>query len=533
MKSLQNLTFITLIFLSIVLSGCSHSTEYSASYEDGLPRSTPEEQGVPSETIAHFFRMIEEKGFDVHGIMMLRHGKVIAEHWWAPYAPRFQHAMYSATKTFTAIAIGFAVQEGLLNVDDKIISFFPDLLPDTISPQLAALSVRHLLTMSVGHASTFYTGSGESQIRSFLAAPFSHEPGTVWAYDITASHMMSRIITKVSGEPILAYLKTRLFDPLGIEDVVWEMDNDGCNMGNGGSHMKTSDLAKMGLFLLNKGKWNGAQLLNAEWIEEASSAHIYQNYELTPEEIRNAADDAAVGYGYQIWMGRHNSFRAIGAMNQLIMVIPEYDFVLACHSGFRDETGLNNLIYDMLPSMSGKSLKADKSFDLNEAIAGYEMKRPFDGKSSALVTMSTRRYQMDENAAGIRSVLFRFDTSGNCFITFITENAIHNIPFGLNRWLYGITDRTLSFSRSVYSNTMAITPVNTAGICTWENEDQLSAFYLSMFNAGASENYLFTFNGDKLKMEIEAPVMSSRPGPPGIQQPGPKNIVLNGTKITN
>jgi len=533
MNILQNRTFIIFIFLSLVLSGCSRSTEYSASYKDGLSRSTPEEQGVPSETIAHFFQVIEEKGFDVHGLMMLRHGKVIAEHWWAPYAPQYQHAMYSATKTFTAVAIGFAVQEGLLNVDDKVVSFFPDLLPDTISPQLAGLSVRHLLTMSVGHASTFYVGSGVSQIRSFLAAPFAHEPGTVWAYDITASHMLSRIITKVSGETLLEYLKTRLFDPLDIEDVVWEMDNDGCNMGNGGSHFKTSDLAKMGLFLLNKGKWNGKQLLNPEWIEEASTTHIFQNPELTPEEIRNATDDASVGYGYQIWIGRHNSFRAIGAMNQLIMVIPDYDFVLVCHCGFRDETGLNNLIYDMLPSMSDKPFKADKSFDLNEAIAGYEMKLPFDNKSSALVTMSTRRYQMDENTKGIRSVLFRFNTSGDCFITITTEDAIHNIPFGLDRWLYGITDRTLSFSRSVYSNTMGITPVNTAGICTWEGEDRLSAYYLSMFNVGASEYLLFTFNGDNLKMEIEAPVMPPRPGPRGMQQPGPKNIVLNGTKITN
>jgi CubicO group peptidase (beta-lactamase class C family) len=533
MKYLLNHTFIAFVFLYIVLSGCSSSADNSDTYKDGLSRSTPEEQGVPSETIAHFFQMIEEKGFEVHGLMMLRHGKVIAEHWWAPYAPQYQHAMYSATKTITAVAIGFAVQEGLLNVDDKVVSFFPDLLPDTISPQLAELSVRHLLTMSVGHASTFYAGSGERQVRSFLAAPFSHEPGTVWAYDITASHMLSRIITKVSGVTILDFLKTRLFDPLGIEDVVWEMDNDGCNMGNGGSHMKTSDLAKMGLFLLNKGKWNGKQLLNPEWIEEASSIHIYQNNELTPEEIRNATDDAAVGYGYQIWRGRHNSFRAIGAMNQLIMVIPDYDFVLVCHSGFRDETGLNNLIYGMLPSMSDKPLRADRSFDLNEAIAGYEMKRPFDGISSGQVTMSTRRYQMDVNEDGIRSVLFRFNASGDCFVTLITDDAVHNIPFGLDRWLYGSTDRTLSFSRSVYTNTMGITPVSTAGLCSWKGEDQLAALYLSMFNAGASEKFLFTFNDDKLLLEIEAPVMSPGRGLPGIHQPEPKNIVINGIKTIN
>jgi CubicO group peptidase (beta-lactamase class C family) len=245
-KFLHFRALFTLFLGCIFVIGCSNPVQHAYAYEDGLPRSSPEEQGVPSKTIARFFQMIKEKGYDVHGLMMLRHGQVIVEHWWAPYAPQYQHAMYSATKTFSGIAIGFAVKEGLLKVDDKVISFFPDLLPDTISPQLAKLSVKHLLTMSVGHVSTSYAGSGDSQVRSFLAAPFSHEPGTNWVYDITASHMLSHIITKVSGVSLYDFLKKRLFDPLGIENVVWEMDNDGYNMGNGGSHMKTSDLAKMG-----------------------------------------------------------------------------------------------------------------------------------------------------------------------------------------------------------------------------------------------------------------------------------------------
>jgi CubicO group peptidase (beta-lactamase class C family) len=400
---------ITISILCIVVLSCSRSGDYQNSYDDGLLRSTPEEQGVSSETIAAFFKQIQEKGYDVHGLMMIRHGKVIAEHWWAPYAPQYQHAMYSATKTFTGTAVGFAVQEGLLNIDDKVKSFFPDLLPDTISPQLAGLTVKHLLTMSVGHASTQYAGSGKSQVRSFLAAKFAHEPGTSFAYNITASHLLSHIITKVSGVSIYEYLKPRLLDPLGIEDVIWEMDNDGINMGNGGSHMKTSDLAKMGLFLINKGKWNGKQLLDTAWIEAATTPQILQHPERSSEENENAADDGSQGYGYQIWMGRHHSYRAIGGQNQLIMVIPEYDFIVVCHSQIGDEAGFNKLIYDMLPSMSNKKLRGNKSFDLKAAIAGYEIKRPFEGKSSTKVTMSTRRYQMEENAQGFRSILFRFD----------------------------------------------------------------------------------------------------------------------------
>ena len=516
-KVLSFQSFCVLFFGYIFLVGCSESPSSDIKspypFEDGLERSTPEAQGVPSEAIAKFFQKIEEQGYAVHGLMMLRHDKVIAEHWWAPYAPQYHHAMYSATKTFTSTAIGLAVQEGLLDIEDKVISFFPELLPKTISPQLAELSVKHLLTMTVGHESTRYSGSGLNQVRSFLAASFAHEPGTSFAYDITASHMLSHILTKVSGVTIFEYLQPRLFEPLGIEDVVWEMDNDGINMGNGGSHMKTSDLAKLGLLYLNKGKWNDKQLLNSEWIEAATSPHIYQHPEMTPEERENADDDGSQGYGYQIWLGRHNSYRAAGAQTQIFMVIPDYDFVLACHAQIGDEAGFCNLFYEILPAMSDTKIEAEPSLDLNAAIADYKLERPFENTSVTKVTMSTRRYQMDKNSAGINSVLFRFDSAGNCYLTLVTNGAILNIPFGLDRWQHGMTDRTLSFARTVYPNPMGVTPVNTSGICTWTDENQLTAYYLSMFNPGSTETFNFTFEGDQLKVEVLAPTMR-RMAPP-------------------
>jgi hypothetical protein len=184
----------------------------------------------------------------------------------------------------------------------------------------------------------------------------------------------------------------------------------------------------------------------------------------------------------------------------------------------------------MLPSMSDKKLQADKSFDLKAEISGYEIKRPFTGVSTSKVTTSTRRYQMNDNQSGIRNLLFRFDASGNCYLTFVTAGAIHNIPFGLDTWLHGMTDRTLSVARTVYPNAMGVTPVQTAGICTWTAENQLSAYYLSMFNPGSDETFRFTFDGDDLKMEIIVPA-PRRMGPPDMQQPEPGNIILSGTRI--
>lgn len=498
-------------------------------YDDGLPRSTPEAEGIPSEVIADFFRGIEEAGYEAHGLMILRHDKVVAEHWWRPYGPQYPHAMYSATKTFTAAAVGFAVQEGLLKVSDKVQSFFPDLMPEHPAPELSRLTVEHLLSMSAGHARTQYAGSGTDQIRSFLATDFAYEPGTHFEYNVTCTHMLSNIITRVTGLTLYEYIKPRLFDPLGIKDVIWEMDLDGRTVGNGGMHSKTSDLAKFGIFLKNKGKWQGRQLLAPEWIDAMTTAHIYQHPERSDEE--NDKDDTGKGYGYQTWLGRHNSFRAIGAQNQLIMVIPDYDLVVAVNSQIGDETGFNNLIYNMLGEMSPKKLKPSKDFDLEAAIGGYKLKPPFPEPSQGPFERSrTLRYKMHQNTYGFTGIAFRFDSKGNMTLTLESPSAVHNIPFGLDDWQMGSTDRTLMFSRSVYPNTMNTTPVTTAGWCSWTAADVLEAYYLSLFNGGASERFRFSFSPDRdeLTVTIVAPEQRGRPG----AAPAPsRDITLTASRI--
>ncbi|MBO4757258.1 MAG: serine hydrolase [Bacteroidales bacterium] len=513
--------------------GCiSLSAQTLPYYDDGLPRSTPEAEGIPSETIAEFFKALDEGGYEVHGLMILRHDKVVAEHWWAPYGPQYPHAMYSATKSFTGAAVGFAVQEGLLKVSDKVQSFFPELMPEHPAPELARLTVEHLLTMSAGHARTSYPGSGTDQVRSFLAMDYAHEPGTSFAYNITCSHMLSNIITKVTGLTLYEYLKPRLLDPLGIKDVVWEMDMDGRNMGNGGMHSKTSDLAKFGIFLKNKGMWNGKQLLNREWVEAMTTPHIFQRPGVSEEE--NNKDDGGQGYGYQVWMGRRNSYRAIGGQNQLIMVIPEYDLVVASNGSIGDEAGFNSLIYNMLDSMSDKKLKPNKSFDLDAAIKDYALKRPFPAtRMQPSVVSRTLRYKMHQNTYGITGIAFRFDAAGDMYLTLETGSAIHNIPFGLDCWKMGATDRTLMFGGTVYANTMGVTPMTTAGYCSWTAPDELSAYYLSLFNNGCQENFRFAFSEgfDELTVTIVGPQPRTRPGAAPAAPAASRDIVMTASRI--
>ena len=515
--------------LCILAASCCLSLSAQSFYDDGLPRSTPEAEGIRSEAIADLFKALDEGGYEVHGLMILRHDKVVAEHWWAPYGPQYLHALYSATKTFTGCAVGFAVQEGLLDVSDKVQSFFPELMPENPAPELSRLTVEHLLTMSAGHRNTQYPGSGDEQIRAFLAMDYAHEPGTSFAYNITCSHVLSNIITRVTGLTIYEYLKPRLLDPLGIKDIVWEMDMDGRNMGNGGMHARTSDMAKLGIFLKNGGKWNGRQLLNPAWVEAMTTPHIYQRPGISEEE--NNKDDGGQGYGYQVWMGRRNSYRAIGGQNQLIMVIPEYDLVVASNGAIGDEAGFNSLIYNMLDGMSDKKLKPTKGFDLESAIGGYALKRPFPLTRQVPGAVSrTLRYRMHQNAYGLKGIAFRFDAAGNMYLTLETAEAVHNIPFGLDDWKIGSTDRTLMFGSTGYPNTMWASPVTTAGYCSWLDKDELDACYLSFFNVGAREQFRFRFSEDKdeLTITVVGPQPRARQGAPA---PAPQEIVMTASRI--
>jgi len=341
--------------------------------------------------------------------------------------------------------------------------------------------------------------------------------------------MLSNIITRVTGLTLYEYLKPRLLDPLGIRDVVWEMDLDGRNMGNGGMHSKTSDLAKFGIFLKNKGRWNGEQLLDPAWVEAMTTPHIFQRPELSEEE--NMKDDGGQGYGYQVWMGRHNSYRAIGGQNQLIMVIPEYDLVVASNGQIGDEAGFNSLIYKMLDGMGDKRLKPSKDFDLNAAIAGYALRRPFPvTRIGPSVLSRTLRYRMHQNSYGLTGISFRFDASGNMYLTLETAFAVHNIPFGFNDWLMGETDRKFFFGGTVYANTMGTTPVTTAGYCVWADAFELDAYYLSLFNNGCQESFRFNFSEgfDELTVTMVAPQQRARPG----AAPAPsRDIVLTASRI--
>ena len=303
-----------------------------------------------------YLAALDEKKMNVESIMVVQHGKVVAEHWRGEGKPDVPHVLWSVSKSFTSTAVGFAVAEGKLNVTDKVISFFPDELPANVSENLKKMEIQHLLTMTCGQdkevLSIRDTANTGSWVKAFLSGPVVHEPGTYYVYNSLGTYMLSAILQKVTGEKVIDYLKPRLFDPLRIHATKWLESPQGINCGGWGLYLKTEDLAKMGLFLLQKGKWNGQQLLPQKWVETATSAVVPSvPAGVRPEEaekmnLTKENSDWMQGYGYQFWRCRHNCFRADGAHGQYILVMPEKDAVIAVTANLDDMQEELNMIWD-------------------------------------------------------------------------------------------------------------------------------------------------------------------------------------------
>ena len=323
-----------------------------------LPRSTPAAEKVNEKGIANYLEAVKKSGQDLHSLMIVRNGKVVAGHWFGDNAADKPHVMFSVSKTYTATAIGFAVSEGKLKVTDKVMNFFPDKMPSEINDNLKALEVRHLLMMSSGHdvEPRFSRESDDVDwLQAFFAAPFEHKPGTFYVYNSMATYVLSAIVQKVTGQKMIDYLYPRLFRPLGIVGAVWDESPQGINLGGWGLFVKTEDMAKLGLFILQKGNWNGKQLLPEAWFDEATQSHIEslpagtrrENLKMKPKD-----SDWLQGYGYQMWRGRHNTFRADGARGQYILILPEKNTVIVTTAQIDDMQAELNLIWKyLLPAL--------------------------------------------------------------------------------------------------------------------------------------------------------------------------------------
>lgn len=436
-----------------------------------LSRSTPELQGISSAGISKFLTAIKESGQEFHSLMILRHGHVVAEAWWSPYSSEHRQQLYSLSKSFTGTAIGLAVAEGHLSVEDPIINFFPELLPDTISDNLAALKVKHLLSMSVGHAKDSIlileaSAPGVLWEKTFLSLPVVFAPGSQFMYNSGASYMLSSIVKRVTGQTAHEYLKPRLYKPLGINGATWTENFEGINMGASHLRMRTEDIAKFGQLYLQKGNWNGKQIIPKNWVKAASS-----------KQIENGKNDSSwgYGYGYQFWLNPPGGFRADGAFGQFSMVLPELDAVVAITSESLSTKTTMQIVWDnLLPEMKAAPLpkNSNEYNQLTKELAALKYDPPMLQKSSSVINkIDGKEFILDKNEFNAGSVSFRFKGDTCLFTLKETGKPDITITNGMQHW---IREGNLKPApHSLFSLRRIDFDSIVAASATWQNENIL------------------------------------------------------------
>ena len=466
---------------------------------ESLPRSSPEQQGISSADILAFIEAADKEIDQMNSFMLIRHGHVVAEGWWAPYDRDTPHILFSLSKSFTSTAVGLAIAEGKLSLDDQVLKFFPEDAPSEPSANLRALRVRDLLRMNTGNQTEApirvddATKQSDTWVKTFMGHPIPFKPGTHFLYNSPATYMLSAIVQKVTGQTVLDYLRPRLFEPLRFKDPKWISSPQGITAGAYGLSIRTEEIARFGQLYLQKGRWNGKQLIPAAWVEQATSIQTSNGSAPT--------SDWDQGYGYQFWRSRHNSFRGDGAFGQYCMVIPELDAVVAITSGVRNMQQVMNLVWDkLLPAMKPGRLPENASArqQLQARLSKLSVSFPKGiSASPVLAGVSGKWFEFGENDRGIKAVSLDFN-SPIPTLAVRTVAGETRLPFGINSWVKsrGTFTNGLDHFLSVPDNPLV------AASAAWNSNDALT-IKIVLYETPFYSTVNFKFEGDRLVMDAE------------------------------
>ncbi len=431
-----------------------------------LPRSTPEAQGVSSAGVLEFVEAVDKKFDSLNSVMVLRHGHVVAEGWWAPYHAQAPHSLYSLSKSFTSTAVGLAIADGKLSLDDEVLKFFPEDAPAEPSDNLKKMRVSDLLRMSTGQQTEPPRTNDVAWTKSFLTHPVPFKPGTHFLYNTSATYMQSAIVQKVTGMTLLDYLRPRLFEPLGIEKPTWEISPQGISTGGYGLSIRTEDIARFGQLYLQKGMWEGKQLVPEAWIEAATARQTSNG--------SNPASDWDQGYGYQFWRGRHGCYRGDGAFGQYCIVLPRQDAVIAITSGLKDMQLVLDVIWDkLLPAIHVEPLAADDQtrMKLESTLKGLSL-RPQDGEGHPAKVLG-KQHVFPPSEHKLQAVkLLAGEQDGATTLVMRFDGVEHRIECARGKWNPG----------KAGWGTLAAQPVAASG--AWISDDTFAAklcFYETPF----------------------------------------------------
>ncbi len=420
-----------------------------------LPRAAPAARHVDAAGILAFLDDADEAGLELHSFMLWRAGAVVAEGFWRPYAAERPHMQHSATKSWTAAAVGLAIGEGRFTLDDRVTGFFPEHLPEVVSDNLAAMTVRDLLTMRTGHATGIsggeWRGLRESWVAAFLREPVSEPPGETFIYSSATSYMLSAIVTRTTGQTAHAYLQQRMIAPLGMSALTWDSSPEGISTGGNGLSCTTEDVLKFGVLHLSNGQWEGREVLPAAWVREATRRQVEhvalgrldgRRYQ-APTAADHAAGERREGYGYQWWMAPHGGYRASGVFGQQCVVLPQHNAVIAITAGLPDSTPrLMQAIWTrLLPALGGGTRPAAEA-----ALAARQgrLARPGPARAPQAPGGSTRagaRFVFPPNEDGVAEIALDF-TAKACRFSLTDARGTHSIENGFGDPIEGDTTMT-------------------------------------------------------------------------------------------
>ena len=397
-----------------------------------LQHVTPESVGISSKNIKLFIDEINEKKLGLQSFTFVRYNKVYAQCFWKPYAPEHPHVMYSMSKSVTSTAVGFAVSEGLISLDDKVADFFPE-YKSASKPKNQKLTIRMLLTMRSDKRITVLDEKGGTDwIKSFFDAGFIAEPDTKFNYISENTFMLSAIISKVTGMSMIDYLNERMFKPLGIEKPFWEKDGAGNNVGGWGLYMKSEDLAKFFLPYMHEGKWiDGTQLVPSEWVKEATAKQT--------DSVKAGFADNMCGYGYQFWRNpAKNSYRADGLFGQRCFMLPEYDALFILNSGESEDYKIMKVFWKYFPRcFEDKALKENEA-DYNELLDTISKCQVED------LPAAPRNTEMEKKISG-RTIKCKTNVNTSV-VTISVVQMLYNKPAKINEMKFDFTDECLKFT---------------------------------------------------------------------------------------
>ncbi len=457
-----------------------------------LTVASPESLGIPSQAVLEFLEELKIHRFPMHSVILLRHGKIAAEHYCPPFDQNRKHRMYSVSKSFTSVAVGMLIDEGRLSLEDKVADFFPEYIPENASSYCREATVRHLLMMATFNEGTTYTFESPDYVKAFFNNNhITHKPGTIFHYDTAGTVTLCAIVEKITGKPMLEYMRP-LLDELGISPDAWCIQTpEGRSWTGSGILCTPRDLARFGLFCLNRGQWNGKQLVSRAYMEAATSYQI-------DTSVSHSGIHWPAGYGYQFWMLRDGGFACCGMGSQFAFMMPKYDAVLITTG---DTQGLSNAD-DVIRFAYYRLLEKTQEAPLPEnpaalrALRDYRMALPLPTgeKDSPLAkTVSGVRYDLDENIFGFEWM--RLDTAeGQYTLTYQKRGEVFSFPLGVKEF------QAFSFPEPYFGVRMGTRErhYRCVSACAWQKENSLLATVFAVDDYLGTLKMQLTFVGDSL-----------------------------------